>query len=185
MYYRFCIIILITFIFISSCKDKNNVIEVIDTDKIYFNGKYKRFFTLKDFETKIGKVDSIRLINNEETCSTIFENTSESEKNIHQYLFKDGSRFENYDQQVAIDEFKFSNGNFLKYDNFILDSTTTIGNLKKIFPNAVKEIKQINVKDEGTLEVISLKENNNTSDGNILLFFKNGRLYTIHWWFPC
>jgi hypothetical protein len=102
------------------------------------------------------------------------------------YLYKDGSRFENNKDQVAIDEFRFNNNNFLKYDTTILNSSTTTDDLKLLFPNAVRKMETLDVLGEGKLQVIQLREDDNTiSDGHINLFLKNGKLYYMHWWFPC
>ncbi|WP_155845735.1 hypothetical protein [Chryseobacterium gregarium] len=63
---------------------------------------------------------------------------------------------------------------------------TTITDLQKIFPNAVRDIGNMDVYGEGKLQVIQLREDqNNISDGHINTFLKNGKLYFMHWWFHC
>ena len=199
---KFILILLI--IFISSCKsetkekskeekqttqnkvDNSDELEVFDVDKMLFNGKSKRYFSLQEFETNFGKIDSTKLMSEEQPCSYIFENKDGSKDMEDKYLYKDGSRFENNKDQVAIDEFRFNNNNFLKYDTTILNSSTTTDDLKLLFPNAVRKMETLDVLGEGKLQVIQLREDNNTiSDGHINLFLKNGKLYYIHWWFPC
>ena len=50
----------------------------------------------------------------------------------------------------------------------------------------MKHIEYIDVYNEGTTEVIQLREDDkNKSDGYILLFIKNNNLQYMHWWFPC
>jgi hypothetical protein len=168
-----------------SSKKESQEIEVFDVNEMLFNGKSKRFFTLKDFEKNFGKADSIKSVNEEEPCVSIFGN--EYGENLYgNYLYKNGSRFETSKDSVAIDEFRFYNGSFLKYKNHIFNATTTLEDLRKIFPNAVKEIGELDVYGEGRLHVIYLKEDaNNISDGHINVFIKNGKLYFMHWWFPC
>ncbi|WP_282629152.1 hypothetical protein [Empedobacter sedimenti] len=199
---KFILILLI--IFISSCKsetkekpkeekqttqnkvDNSDELEVFDVDKMLFNGKSKRYFSLQEFETNFGKIDSTKLMSEEQPCSYIFENKDGSKDMEDKYLYKDGSRFENNKDQVAIDEFRFNNNNFLKYDTTILNSSTTTDDLKLLFPNAVRKMDTLDVLGEGKLQVIQLKEDdNNISDGHINLFLKNGKLYYMHWWFPC
>ena len=199
---KFILILLI--IFISSCKsetkekskeekqttqnkvDNSDELEVFDIDKMLFNGKSKRYFSLQEFETNFGKIDSTKLMSEEQPCSYIFENKDGSKDMEDKYLYKDGSRFENNKDQVAIDEFRFNNNNFLKYDTTILNSSTTTDDLKLLFPNAVRKMETLDVLGEGKLQVIQLREDNNTiSDGHINLFLKNGKLYYMHWWFPC
>ena len=199
---KFILILLI--IFISSCKsetkekskeekqttqnkvDNSDELEVFDVDKMLFNGKSKRYFSLQEFETNFGKIDSTKLMSEEQPCSQIFENKDGSKDMEDKYLYKDGSRFENNKDQVAIDEFRFNNNNFLKYDTTILNSSTTTDDLKLLFPNAVRKMETLDVLGEGKLQVIQLREDDNTiSDGHINLFLKNGKLYYMHWWFPC
>ena len=127
-------------------------IEVFEVNEMLFNGKSKRFFYLKEFEKNFGKADSIKLMSEEAPCSYIFEN--EDGKKDDKYLYKNGSRFENSKDSVAIDEFRFYNGNFLKYKNHIFNASTTLDDLRKVFPNAVNAMGELDVYDEGKLQVI-------------------------------
>jgi hypothetical protein len=168
----------------SEFKDYQN--EVMEEEDILFNGKLKRYFTLKEFETVFGKPDSIKLMSEEEPCSYIFENEDGSKNMEDKYLYKNGSRFENTKEKVAVDEFRFVKNNFILFRGIKLNSSTSINELHKIFPNAMKGMRTIDVYGEGKLQVIRLREDeNNVSDGHINLFIKNDKLYFMHWWFPC
>ena len=161
-------------------------IEVFDVRKMLFNGKLKRLFTLEEFYNVFGNTDSTKLMLDEEPCSYYFENSDGSKDKDDKYLFKNGSRFENNKNNVVVDEFRFLHNNYIKYDSIIFNSSTTVNDLKKIFPNAMREISLIDVYGEGKLHVIQLREDeNNISDGHINLFIKNNKLFYIHWWFPC
>ncbi len=165
-------------------KDYQN--EVMNEEDILFNGRLKRYFTLKEFENVFGKADSIKLMSEEEPCSYIFENEDGSKDMEDKYLYKDGSRFENTKSKVAVDEFRFTKNNFILFKGKKLNSSTSISDLKKLFPNAIKDIGTMDVYGGGKLQVIQLKEDeNNISDGHINIFIKNGKLYFMHWWFPC
>jgi len=165
-------------------KDYQN--EVMNQEDILFNGRLKKYFTLSEFETVFGKNDSIKLLLEEEPCYTIFENKDGSVDPEDKYLYKEGSRFENSKDKVAVDEFKFTKSNFILFKGVKLDSATSISDLQKIFPNATKNIGSMDVYKEGKLQVIQLREDeNNVSDGHINIFIKNGKLYSMHWWFPC
>lgn len=165
-------------------KDTKN--EVMKEEDILFNGKLKRYFSLKEFESVLGKTDSIKLMSEEEPCSYIFENEDGSKDMEDKYLYKDGSRFENTKDKVAVDEFRFTKNNFILFKGNKLNANTTTSDLQKLFPNAIKNIGTMNVYREGDLQVIQLREDdNNISDGHIKIFIKNGKLYYMHWWFPC
>lgn len=183
----------------SQKETSNSKIETIDTieydfkktevmleQDILFNGKLTRFFDLKEFENVFGKADSLVLMSKEEPCSYIFENSDGSKNENDKYIYKKGSRFENSKNQVAVDEFRFTDGNFIMYKGTKLSADTTIEDLKKLFPYAIQNMNKIDVYNEGELDYINLREDaENISDGHINIFFKNGKLYYMHWWFPC
>lgn len=154
--------------------------DVMLVDEIRFNGKLKRFFTMDEFAKVFGKPDSIKLLRDEEPCMTIFDTEAPDD----QYLYKSGSRFETSKNKVAVDEFWFLNGNFITYKGIRIDAGTTMDDMQRLFPTAVKG--RLGMDKEGKLWVIQLKEDENGSyDGHIKIFFKNGRVYFMHWWFPC
>ena len=50
----------------------------------------------------------------------------------------------------------------------------------------MKHIENIDVQNDGEMEVIQLREDKqNKSEGHILLFIKYNKLQYMHWWFPC
>lgn len=165
---------------------KDSLNEVMPEDDILFNGKLKRFFSLSDFERVFGKTDSIKLMSEEAPCTYIFENPDGSKDINDRYLYKNGSRFENSQNKVAVDEFRFLNGNYILYKGIKIDARTTLNDLKPIFPNAIRNIGTLDVYEEGKFQVIQLREDSEgISDGHLNLFFKNNRICFMHWWFPC
>ena len=154
--------------------------DVMQEKDIRFNGKLKRFFTVKEFEQVFGRPDSIRLLMDEEPCVTIFGTEAPEDK----YLYKNGSRFENNKDSIAVDEFWFQQGNFITYKGIRIDAETTMEDIQKLFPTAVKGM--LGLDKEGKLWVVKLREDDTgLSDGHIKLFFKNNRVYFMHWWLPC
>lgn len=154
--------------------------DVMLTDDIRFNGKLKRFFTMGEFEKVFGKPDSIQLLKDEAPCTTIFGTEAPDD----QYLYKNGSRFETSKDKVAVDEFWFTGGNFLTYQGTRIDAHTTMQDIQRLFPTAVKG--RLSMDKDGKLWVIQLREDENgVSDGHIKIFFKNGKVSFMHWWFPC
>lgn len=167
-------------------KTTNGVNEAMLVEHIRFNGKLKRFFTLSDFQRVFGKSDSTKLMLEEEPCSYIFENPDGSKDETDKYFYKDGSRFENSGTKMAVDEFRFLKGNYITYKGTIINSQSTVDDIKKLFPNAVNNIGTMDVYGEGELQVIQLREDEEgISYGHINLFFKNNKAQYIHWWFPC
>jgi D-hexose-6-phosphate mutarotase len=80
-------------------KVENSLNEVMEEDEILFNGKLKRYFTIKEFEKVFVKADSIKQLAKEEPCTFIFDTELKNDNsNINEFLYyyKEGSRFENY-----------------------------------------------------------------------------------------
>ncbi|WP_144062794.1 hypothetical protein [Sphingobacterium paucimobilis] len=147
---------------------------------IRFNGKVGRYFTLTEFKDNFGKPDSVKWLKDEAPCFTIFDTEAPDDT----YIYKDGSRFETSKDSVAVDEFWFKNGNFITYKGVKIDASTTMDEIQRLFPTAVKG--RLGLDKEGTLWVIKLREDDTgMSDGHIKLFFKNDMVYFMHWWFPC
>lgn len=169
---------------VSNAVEKAKTNDVMLVEDILFNGKLKRFFTLSDFKKVFGKADSVKLVRDEAPCTSMFEENDSSENADDTYLYKNGSRFENHGQQVAVDEFWFKGRNFVTYKGIRIDANTTMNKIKELFPGAVTG--KLNEYREGTLWLMELKEDKNgISDGHIKLFFKSGKVYFMHWWFPC
>lgn len=112
-------------------QNQANSIETLDADLMLFNGKVKRFFSLKDFKNNFGEPDSTKLMKQEEPCAYVFQNLDPAKNLQYKFLYKNGSRFENSDEKVAVDEFKFTKKNFILYKGMIFNASTTIAQLKK------------------------------------------------------
>lgn len=166
--------------------EHNKAVEVMNEKDIRFNGKLKRYFSLKEFQLLLGEPDSTKLLSEEEPCTNIFQEADGSVDPEAKYLYKNGSRFENAQDKVAIDEVMFINGDFIVFGKVTLNKHTTLAELKTQFPNAAKHIGLMNVAGEGKVQVIQLREDkDNISDGHINVFIKNGKLHSLHWWIPC
>jgi hypothetical protein len=154
--------------------------DVMLESDIRFNGKLKRFFTLDEFAKVFGKPDSIQLLKDEAPCITIFDTEAPDDK----YLYKSGSRFETSKEKVAVDEFWFRDGNFITYKGIRIDAHTTMNDMRQLFPTAINE--RLGMDKEGKLWVIQLREDHKgISDGHIKIFFRDGKISFMHWWFPC
>ncbi|WP_129714817.1 hypothetical protein [Pedobacter sp. SYP-B3415] len=169
-----------------SKQQTDTVPEVMDVKDIRFNGKLGRYFSSREFKSVLGAPDSTRLLSDEEPCVTIFQEPDGSVHPKARYLYKNGSRFETSRGKVAIDHVSFEKGDFIIFKNVRLDKHTTLVTLATIFPNATRKIAPIHVSGEGMLRVFQLIEDeSHISDGHVEVFIKDGKLYSLHWWFPC
>lgn len=165
---------------------RDTAVEVMEERDILLNGKLPRYFSMQEFRSALGEPDSSRLLADEEPCTNIFQETDGSVDPEARYLYKNGSRYENVKEKAAIDEVRFSDGDFIVFKGHTLNKQTTMTDLKKLFPNAAQQATVTDVAGEGQLDMICLREDkNNISDGHIRLYVKNGRLFALQWWFPC
>ena len=165
---------------------KNTAIEVLDEKEIRFNGRLKRYFSYSEFRSVLGEPDSTKLLSDQELCTNIFQEADGSVDPNARFLYKNGSRFECSRGKVAVDEVRFSDGDFIVFHKVTLNKHTTLAELKSLFPNATEHMGDMDVAGEGVVQVIQLREDkDNISDGHVNIFVKNGKLYSLHWWFPC
>ncbi|MFM1998455.1 MAG: hypothetical protein RL204_402 [Bacteroidota bacterium] len=157
--------------------------EVMKQSEILFNGKLSKYFSYSDFKKHFGLADSTKKLIDVDPCTYIFQ-SEEQPTNDNQFLYKDGSTFESYKQEIGIEVFCFRKSNFITYQGIRIDSTTTLDEMEKLFPVAVKNILPSPYSDQPHMQFIQLNEEF-PSDGLIEFYFKNKRAYSIHWWFPC
>lgn len=160
--------------------------EVLEEKHLLFNDKLKRFFQLNEFTTVFGEPDSIHAASAEGRCNYIFEKQDGETDYTGRYFYKQGSRFENADTAMAVDLFKFTKENFIRYRGILLNAETSLDDLKKLFPYAAAFRQTVDYNGENKLERIQLREDaENISDGHINLYIKENKLYLLEWWFPC
>ncbi len=156
--------------------------EYLEWSSISINNKLPLNTTLKDLNTVLGKPDSVASINWAETCSSNFK--SEDSK----LAYYKGMEFELAGDSLyfQLNDFRKDPKVFLQIGNLRLDHTTTLNDIKKYFPNAVKNIDKMNVYGvEGEVESIVLSPSKELSEGHWLLMFQQGKLIRIEDWFPC
>jgi hypothetical protein len=164
---------------------QQNSIEILDADLMLFNGKVKRFFSLKDFKKNFGEADSTKRMKHKERCAYVFQNIDPTQNLQDKFLYKDGSRFENSKEKVAIDEFRFTKNNFILYKGITFNSSTTIAQLQKIFPNAVENMSIMSVYGEGELQMFQLREGiMNFTMGTSIFFLKTADCFLCNGGFP-
>lgn len=149
-------------------------IEVFQIEHALLNNKLHLNTNLRQFEALWGKPDSIITPNYNEICAAGFEED-------FQYLFKDGSTFEIFKDSILLGEIFFTGNNFITYKGVTLNRHTTLADIIRLFPHAVKQAEY-----EGTPEEIKLRDTaNKDSDSSILLFFREGKLERLVNFIPC
>jgi hypothetical protein len=159
----------------------SNSVEAMSEKDIMLNGQHHRALSLSDYKRIYKKPERRIRVTTEEACTSNFEDNPNSE-----FYFNKGIKFEVSKNKVIVDEFKFTQGNYIIFKQQRLSKNTTLEVVSKIFPHAFSKLKKFNTPENGVMKCIALEETpNHSSDGKVLLFFKKNKLYMLQWWFPC
>jgi hypothetical protein len=154
----------------------------LDMGSILINGKLPLATSVKKMENLLGKADSVVSINWNQTCSSRY--ASEDSRNA----YFGGMQFEQFGDSLDFQLVNFSQDHrvFLQSENLKLNHATTLDEIKKRFPKAVKGIKKGLYKIDGKeTDAVNLPPSKELSDGQWILMFQNGKLIRIDNWFPC
>jgi hypothetical protein len=154
--------------------------EYIDWSSVRINGKLPFITNIKDLYQLLGQPDSIVTPVYEDVSIAYFYN----DKFKFAY-FKD-SEFEISGDSVVISYLNFEKQPGLVFNagSLKLSHNTTLVELKKIFPKAVKSKEKSNVDKIGKCTGISVATSRYYNDDLWLLFFRKGRLIRIDYWIP-
>jgi hypothetical protein len=156
--------------------------EFMDFDKVKINGKLNLITDTSSLYALIGKPTDIETPNYDDVCVSYFSRPN------FRYVKYGKSSFELYGDTIVYRFFNFKdNPNlFLNYYKLTLNSKTTIHEIAKFFPKAVKFKSETNVAEEGKLISVNFKVKNDKNFEDFwIFFFKNGFLYRIDYWMPC
>ena len=154
--------------------------EYIDFDEVRINGKLPIITKAKLLYNVLGKPDSIVTPNMDDVCVSYYD------KPFKEAYIKN-SAFEIYGDNTVVSTLDFKSNHALEFttQNFRLDHNTTLRELQKIFPNAVKSKYELNVVKLGKTVTVNLPISKRTSNYSWLLFFKNEKLVRIDLYTPC
>jgi hypothetical protein len=156
--------------------------EYLDWGSILINGKSPLAASVKNIEDILGRADSVVSINWMETCSSRY--VSEDSRNA----YFGGVQFEKFGDSLDFMHVNFSKDHsvFLQSGNLKLNHTSTLEEVEKHFPKAVKNIrKNLYHIDGKETDAVSLPPSKEFSDAQWILMFQQGRLIRIDLWFPC
>jgi hypothetical protein len=156
--------------------------EYLESSGIRLNGKLPLVTSVKDINSLLGKPDSISAINWDETCATDFRS---EESRIAYYI---GIEFEQFGDSLDFQtiDFRKDKNLFLQSGNLKLDGSTTLEEISKHYPNAVKEISMGSYQIDGkATDSIVLPPSKELSERQWVLMFQGGKLIRIDDWFPC
>ena len=156
--------------------------EYLDWNSIRINGKLPLTTSAKNIEGILGKADSVVSIDWNNTCASVYRSTAS--KNAY---FK-GVEFEQFGDSLDFQLVNFTKDHsvFLQHGNLKLHHATTLEEIEKHFPNAVKDIsKSYYIIDGKETDAVNLPPSKELSDGQWILMFQDGKLIRIDYWFPC
>ncbi|HTN20991.1 MAG TPA: hypothetical protein VL125_10965 [Pelobium sp.] len=157
--------------------------EYMDFYEVRINGKLSLITDSLALYNLLGKPAIVEKPDFNDVCVSFY-----SSENYKYLRYGDFTKFELYGDTVAPASLEFlSNPKlFLTYRNLILNSNTSISEVEKVFPKAVKFKSKINDYEMGELLSVYLKtKNRNSLDDSWILFFKKGKLVKIDYFMPC
>jgi hypothetical protein len=162
---------------IDSSKTNN---EFIDWNLVRINGKLPMITNTKDLYKLLGQPDSI-VTPNYDDVSVRYYDLKE-----FKYAYIKESQFEIYGDTAVISFLNFEKQPDLEFKagTLTLNHNTTIAELKKLFPKAMKEMGEINVYQTGKFMCIRLETSKYMEDDAWLLFFRKDKLVRIDFWMP-
>jgi hypothetical protein len=152
-----------------------NNLEILNPINSTLNGNILSFGFKEQLTKSLGRPTKVQDIDYE--CGV----TEEQEFAQYQkYYFYGKTHFFVYDEKYELKIIDFKTGKFTyKTPQIILTNRTTFEEIKKIFPKATKASI---IESKGRL--VRLKPCN-VCDGEVQLFFENGKLIQLELWEPC
>ncbi|TGD82910.1 hypothetical protein [Hymenobacter wooponensis] len=128
----------------------------------------------------LGQPDSIVSPNMDDICVSFYDKE-------FKYAYFKNSLLEVYGDTAVIGTLDFRHNPKLSLHTptMRLGQATTLEDLAKEFPQAVKDQHTINVQDLGELTAVELPTGKTASDDGWILFFDKGKLVRIDYWMPC
>ncbi len=152
--------------------------EYIDPDIIRINGVLPVVSSPKLLYATLGKPDSIGTLDTLNTCVTYDK--------PFKYAYFKGSEFELHSETVVMSGLNFRNSDItLTAGKLTLSGTTTLKELARVFPNAVKAQSVITLNTFEKVTSIRVDTGKIPGDDAWILVFKNGKLIRIDSWMPC
>lgn len=156
--------------------------EYLDWGNMRINGKFPLTASVRNIERILGRADSVVSINWMETCSSRYRN--ENSRNA----YFGGAEFEQFGDSLDFMHVNFSKDRsvFLQHGELRLNHATTLEEVEKHFPKAVRDIsKGYYLIDGKATDSVNLPPSKELSDAQWNLMFQDGKLIRMDLWFPC
>lgn len=155
--------------------------EYLDFDELTINGKLPLITDTLSLYKLIGKPDSVITPDYDDICVSYFD------KNFKQVYYQ-STNLELFGDTLVLStlNFKTSPNLFLQSGKLILNHKTTLQDIEKIYPKAVKFKGETDIYQLGKFTSINLKTfKNSTIEARWILYFEKNRLIRIDYWMPC
>lgn len=168
----------VTFILalLPNCKVKGQA-EYLDFKGVKLNGTTSVLTNLNTVTKLFGKPDSIETLDTSDMCVSFFE--------AYNFAYYKNIKFEQFKDTLVLMEINFENNSkyYLKIDNLKLNQETTLEEIKKYYPNAVKNIYPIS--ESVDKFGIQLEVAKAPTDDKWILIFRNNKLVKVQYYVPC
>jgi len=163
----------------TSSNDSTNA-EYLDWSTAKLNGRLPMLSTTKAVFQELGQPDSLVTPDMNEVCMPYFDKP-------FKFAYVKSAEFEICGDTAVISTITFRHQPqlMLQTGNVKLNSRTTLSELAKSFPIAVKEQYELNVHKLGKVITVNLAAGPIVTDYSWLLMFKDGKLVRIDYYTPC
>lgn len=158
--------------------DEAQAVEYLDWRKAKINNLLPLEATENKVNLVLSQADSMVASTMEDVCGSFHDRD-------FKYAYFQNIEFEKYQDTLVFRSLDFENNknNFLQVNDFVLNASSNLEQLKKYFPKAVKAVYSIH-NSEG-LEAIQLEVTGSFADDKWILFFKRKNLIRIEYYIPC
>jgi hypothetical protein len=154
--------------------------EYIELNSATINGKQPLIGKTTELYRVLGQPDSLVNPNLDDVCVSFYDQE-------FKYAYFKQSLLEVYGDTAVIGTLDFRSNSQLALHTATmrLSHATTLDDVAKEFPQAVKDQHIINVQDLGELTAVEVATSKTPSDDGWILFFDKGKLVRIDYWMPC
>ncbi|WP_460620702.1 hypothetical protein [Hymenobacter tenuis] len=154
--------------------------EYLEWNTVTIGGKQPLLGKTQDLYQALGQPDSLVSPNLNEVCTSFYSRK-------FQYAHFKQSLAEVYGDTAVLEsiDFRHNPGLALHTPSITLTHNTTMAELSKLFPLAVKAQNAVTVDGFGKVRAVRLATGKTPADDAWLLFFDKGKLIRIDHWMPC
>lgn len=161
-------------------RGQSQAAEYLDWSSARINGTLHFLTTTDSLYQLIGRPDSVVTPDLDEICVSFYD------KHFKYGYFR-GIVVEMYGDTSVVTAINFKDNPGMKVitASIIMDRSTTLSDVARVYPNAVRDKHEIDIYGYGKALVITLNTSQLGTDDAWMLIFSNDHLIRLDYWMPC